>query len=58
MFHKFKDDHSGTLIPKDVQANITLSTGSDVYVEVALMDEGMIVIYAHDHTPGKSRLPQ
>lgn len=58
MFHKFKNDHTGTLIPRDVQANITLSTGSEVYVEVALMDEGMIVIYAHDHTPGKSRLPQ
>ena len=58
MFHKFKDDYSGALIPNDVQANVTLSTGSDVYVEVALMDEGMIIIYAHDHTLGKSRLPQ
>ena len=58
MFHKFKDDSSGTLIPQDVQANVTLSTGSDIYVEVALMDEGMIIIYAHDHTHGKLRLPQ
>ncbi len=57
MFHKYKDDFSGDLIPRDVQANVTLSVGFDVYVEVALMDEGMIIIYAHDHTPEKL-LPQ
>jgi hypothetical protein len=58
VFHKFKDDRSGDLIPRDVQANVTLSAGFDVYVEIALMDEGMIIIYAHDHTPGKLLLPQ
>jgi hypothetical protein len=58
MFHKYKNDFSGDVIPRDVQANVTLPIGSDVYVEVALMDEGMVIIYAHDHTPTKLRLPQ
>jgi hypothetical protein len=58
MFRKYRDDFSGNLIPRDVQANVTLPIGLDVYVEIALMDEGMVIIYAHDHTPGKLRLPQ
>ncbi len=58
VFHKYKNDSSGDLIPRDVQANVTLPAGFDVYVEVALMGEGMIIIYAHDHTPGKLLLPQ
>ena len=58
VFHKFKDDGSGDLIENDVQANITLSAGFDVYVEIWLEDDDMIVIYAHDHTPGRLRLPQ
>jgi len=58
MFRKYKNDFSGDLIPRDVQANVTLPIGTDVYVEVALMEKGMVIIYAHDHTPGKLRLPQ
>jgi hypothetical protein len=58
MFHKYKDDFSGDLIPRDFQANVTLADGLDIYVEVKLMDEGMIIILAHDHKPGKFRLPQ
>lgn len=58
MFHKYKDDGSGKLLPNHVQANVTLASGPDVYVEVVIMREAMIIIYAHDHTPGKLRLPQ
>ena len=58
MFQKYKDDGSGTLLLGHVQANITLPTGFDVYVEMILMEKGMIIINAHDHTPGKLLLPQ
>ena len=58
MFHTYSDDGTGNLIPGHVQANVTLSGGPDIYVEVVLMQNSMIIIYAHDHTPGKSRLPQ
>lgn len=58
MFHKYKNDFSGDLILHHVQANVTISDGFDVYVEVVLMEDGMIIIYSHDHTPGKLRLPQ
>lgn len=58
MFHKYRDDGSGKLLPNHVQANVTLASGPDVYVEVVLMEDAMIIVYAHDHTPGKFRLPQ
>lgn len=58
MFHKYKDDSSGHLLEKHVQANVTLPCGPDIYVEVVLMDEAMIIIYAHEHTAGKLRLPR
>jgi len=58
MFHKYRDDGSGQLLPNHVQANVTLSCGLDIYVEVVLMQDAMIIIYAHDHSPGKLRLPQ
>lgn len=58
MFHKFKDDGSGDRLVGHIQANVTLSIGLDVYVEAVLMDQGMIILYAHDHRPGKLRLPQ
>jgi len=58
MFCKFKDDGSGELLEKHIQANVTLPSGFDIYVEIVLMEEGMIIIYAHNHTPNKLRLPQ
>jgi len=59
MFRKFKNDGSGGLIPDNVQANVTVSAiASDIYVEIALYPKGMVVIYAHEHTFGKLRLPQ
>ena len=58
MFHKYKDDGSGDLLTGHIQANVTLPTDFDVYVELVLMEKGMIIIYAHDHTHGKRRLPQ
>jgi hypothetical protein len=58
MFHKYTDDGTRTLLPGHIQANVTLEIGFDAYVEVVLMDKGMIIIHAHDHTPGKWLLPQ
>ena len=58
VFHKYKDNRTGELIPDDVQANVTLSAGFDIYVEVWLVDDTMIVVYAHDHRPDEPRLPQ
>ena len=58
MFHKYRDDGTGKLLPNHVQANVTLSCGPDIYVEVVVMQDALIIIYAHEHTPGKLRLPQ
>jgi hypothetical protein len=58
VFHKIKDYRTGELIEDDVQANVTLSDGFDVYVEIWLENDILIVIYAHDHNPGQPRLPQ
>ena len=58
VFHKFKADRSDDLIDNDVQANVALSEGFDIYVEIWLADAKMIVVYAHDHRTGEPRLPQ
>jgi hypothetical protein len=58
IFHKYRDDGSGHLLPNHAQANVTLSCGPDIYVEAVLKEDAMIVIYAHDHAAGKLRLPQ
>ena len=58
MFHKYRDYGSHQILANHVQANVTLSCGPDIYVEVVLMQDAMIIVYAHDHTPGKLRLPQ
>ena len=58
LFHKYKDDGSGKLLLNHVQANVTLHSGPDIYVEAVLMQDALIILYAHDHTPGKLRLPQ
>jgi hypothetical protein len=58
VFHKYKDDGSGQLIERDVQANITIFDGHDIYVEIALEGDTLIILYAHEHTPGKPRLPK
>ena len=58
VFHKYKDDGSGQLIDRHVQANVSLSEDHDIYVSIALEDDAMIILYAHEHTPGKLRLSQ
>ena len=58
MFHKYRDDGSRRCLPNHVQANVSIPCGIDIYVEVVLMQDSMIIIYAHDHTPGRLRLPQ
>jgi hypothetical protein len=58
MFRKFDRDHPGHLLQGHIQANISLLEDLDIYVEVILMEQDMIIIYAHDHTPGRYLLPQ
>lgn len=58
VFHKFKLGSKNELITDDVQANVSLSDDRDIYVEIWLEEETLIVIYAHDHNPGQPRLPQ
>jgi hypothetical protein len=57
-FHKLQFGSKTDLIPNDVQANVTLVDGFDVYIEIAIEDGILIIIYAHEHYPGKPRLPQ
>jgi len=64
VFHKYESIFSRKpkkgkreLIPDDVQANVTISEGDDIYVEIWLESDDLITVYAHDHKPGP-RLPQ
>jgi hypothetical protein len=58
VFRKFKLGSKTEFIPDDVQANVSLSDDHDIYVEIWLEQETLIVIYSHDHNPGMPRLPQ
>lgn len=58
VFHKLKFGSKTELIPNDVQANITIDDDFDVYVEIAIEEGILIIIYAHDHKYGQPRLPQ
>jgi hypothetical protein len=58
VFHKLKFGSKTELIPNDVQANVTIGDDFDVYVEIAIEDGILIIIYAHDHKYGQPRLPQ
>jgi hypothetical protein len=56
IFRKFAPG-SRRLLEKNLQANVSLPDGPDVYVEMVLMNNQMIILNAHNHTPGP-RLPQ
>ena len=49
---------AAALIPNHLQANISLFEDLDIYVEMVLMHNEIIIINAHDHTPNVPRLPQ
>lgn len=57
IFRKFASS-SHRLLDKNLQANVSLPGGPDVYVEMVLMDNQMIILNAHNHTEGQPRLPQ
>lgn len=57
IFHKYKFGSKTELIDDDVQANVTISEGIDIYVEIWIESEDLITVYAHDHKPGP-RIPQ
>ena len=58
IFLKFAQDGSHNIIPNHLQANVSLFQDLDIYVELVLMQNEIIIIYAHDHTPNVPRLPQ
>ena len=58
IFLKFAQDGSRRTIPDHLQANVSLFEDLDIYVEMVLMQNEIIIINAHDHTPGMPRLPQ
>jgi hypothetical protein len=49
MFHKYQDDGSAKLLAGHVQANVTLTNGRKVYVEVVFKGNDGVAIYAHTH---------
>jgi hypothetical protein len=58
IFLKFAQDGSSSLLPNHLQANVSLFEDLDIYVEMVLMQNEIIIINAHDHTPNVPRLPQ
>jgi hypothetical protein len=58
VFLKFAQDGSRRILPRSLQANVTLLPDLDIYVEMVLMQNELIIINAHDHTPGTPRLPR
>jgi hypothetical protein len=58
IFLKFAQDGSRSIIPNHLQANVSLLDDLDIYVEMVLMQNEIIIINAHDHTPNVPRLPQ
>ena len=58
VFFKFAQDGSRRLLPNHLQANVSLFEDLDIYAELVLMQNEIIIIYAHDHTPNVPRLPQ
>ncbi|HEY5911648.1 MAG TPA: hypothetical protein VJA21_13695 [Verrucomicrobiae bacterium] len=58
IFLKFAQDGTRRIIPNHLQANVSLFEDLDIYVEMVLMGNEMIIINAHDHMPITPRLPQ
>ena len=47
VFRKFQQGKRGNLIPDEVLANVTITKGHDIYIEIVLEPDDMITIYAH-----------
>ena len=58
VFLKFAQDSTSAIIGNHLQANVSLFEDLDIYVEMVLMQNEIIIINAHDHTPNVPRLPQ
>jgi len=58
VFLKFAQPGGRALLPDHLQANVSLFEDFDIYVEMVLMQNELIIINAHDHTPNVPRLPQ
>ena len=52
-----KCDADGKRLNCKMQANVELAEGLDVYVEIELRGDQVVILAAHSHTPGL-RLPQ
>lgn len=52
-----KLDVDGRCLGGKMQANVTLTEAIDVYVEIELIGNQIVILAAHGHTPGL-RLPQ
>ena len=52
-----KLDVDGRCLDCKMQANVTLAEDIDVYVEIELRGNQIVILAAHNHTPG-IRLPQ
>jgi hypothetical protein len=52
-----KLDADGQCLDGKMQANVTLAEAIDVYVEIELRGSQIVILAAHNHTPGL-RLPQ
>ncbi|MDD4101781.1 MAG: hypothetical protein PHU80_04025 [Kiritimatiellae bacterium] len=59
VFRKPDPDNPGKLLSLNLQANVTLFEGKDIYVEMILTPSVFIILNAHEHTSSaRERLPQ
>lgn len=59
VFRKPDPKNPGKLLALNLEANVTLFEGKDVYVEMILTETVFIILNAHEHTvPYNQRLPQ
>jgi hypothetical protein len=58
IFRKHEPGGSRRLLPNHVQANVNLDEDRQIYIEMILMDNGIVILNAHPHEPGQPRLPQ
>lgn len=57
IFRKYDPKTSGKLLESNLQANVTLFDGKEIYVEMILTAGVRVILNAHEHATSK-RLPQ
>ena len=57
VFKKYASESPGILLPNNLQANVSIYDGKDVYVEMILTEKVFIIVNAHEHMTIR-RLPQ